>query len=278
MPPRKRKIIEPDVIQPLNDIVDLRVLKVIQDGKAKRSNVYLIECRRRVPKESPTAPTRKPSTCVLKTFPPNEFHQRLFQREVATYAELQRSSATNNPEEAWALLSSYQAEPSSWPLCFGRLQIPADTEEPLEVDERWIRLGPSDSTPSGVKQRRGLLLEYTPDLTLLTVDRLNDELAAMVRSVISQLHARNVVHGDLVDHASWPNIAFGNIFLRKQPASGVEEVFVMDFNRYRIVGAHPRDKAMAREEEEQMAGLLKRALEKKMAVDEIPKEVRKLLG
>lgn len=104
---------------------------------------------------------------------------------------------------------------------------------------------------------------------------LNKELVAEIQHIISELHARNVVHGDFIDHALWPHIGFGNIFLRKDSAA--EEVFVMDFNRSRTVGAHPRDQAMAREEEEQMAKLLGRALENKMAVDEIPKEVRKLL-
>ncbi|KAL1851747.1 hypothetical protein Daus18300_012432 [Diaporthe australafricana] len=277
MPPRKRKVAEPDVIQHLNDIVELRVLQVIQDGGAKRSTVYLIECQRRLLKESPTEIASQPSTCVLKTFPPNVFHEGLFQREVAAYTELQRSTAANDPEEAWAVLSSYHAEPASWPFCFGRLQIPG-SEEPLQVGGGWIRPSQPVPRPSGAKQRRGLLLEHIPDLTSLTVDRLDDELVAMVRRVTSELHACNVVHGDLVDHASWPHIGFGNIFLRKREGSGVEEVFLMDFNRSRIVGPHPRDQAMAREEEEQMADLLGRALEKKMAIDEVPKEVRKLLG
>lgn len=117
-----------------------------------------------------------------------------------------------------------------------------------------------------------------PDFTPLTVDRLNDVLAGEIRRIISELHARNVVHGDFVDHASWPHVGFGNIFLRKRKDSGVEEVFVMDFNRSRIVGAHPRDQATAREEEEQMVDLLGRALRGEMVVDEIPNEVRKLLG
>lgn len=117
-----------------------------------------------------------------------------------------------------------------------------------------------------------------PECTPLTVVRLNEELVTAIRHIISELHARNVVHGDFVDHASWPRIGFGNIFLRKRKDSGAEEVFVMDFNRSRIIGTHPRDQAMAREEEEQIADLLGRALENKMVVDEIPKEVRKLLG
>lgn len=116
-----------------------------------------------------------------------------------------------------------------------------------------------------------------PDVTPLTVDRLNRGLATEIQRIISELHARNVVHGDFVDHASWPRIGFGNIFLRTRKGSGVEEVFVMDFNRSRIIGTQPRDQAMAQEEEEQMADLLGRALENRMAVDEVPKEVRKLL-
>lgn len=117
-----------------------------------------------------------------------------------------------------------------------------------------------------------------PESTSLTVDRLTEGFAAEIRRIIRELHARNVVHGDFVDHALWPRIGFGNVFLRKRKDSGAEEVFVMDFNRSRIIGAHPRDQAMAREEEEQMADLLGRALENRMAVDDIPKEVRRLLG
>lgn len=117
-----------------------------------------------------------------------------------------------------------------------------------------------------------------PEFTSLTVDRLTEGFAVQILRIIRELHARNVVHGDFVDHSLWPRIGFGNIFLRKRKGSGGEEVFVMDFNRSRIIGTHPRDQAMAREEEEQMADLLGRALENRMAVDEIPKEVRRLLG
>lgn len=131
---------------------------------------------------------------------------------------------------------------------------------------------------SGAKHRRGLLLEYMPEFTSLTVDRLTDEFATEIRRIIRELHRRNVVHGDFVDHASWPRIGFGNIFLRKQKGSEAEEVFVMDFNRSRIIGTRLRDQVMAREEKEQMADLLGRALENRMAVDEIPREVRRLLG
>lgn len=116
-----------------------------------------------------------------------------------------------------------------------------------------------------------------PECTPLTVDRLDDELVTEIRRIIRELHALNVVHGDFVDHASWPRIGFGNIFLRERKDTGAE-VFVMDFNRSWIIGAHPRDQDAAREEVEQMADLLQRALENKMIVDEIPKEVRKLLG
>ncbi|KAG6362543.1 hypothetical protein INS49_007635 [Diaporthe citri] len=290
--PRKSKIAVPDIIHRLDEIVELRVLEVIQDGEGKRSNVYLIDCRRRQPIQSTTVPANQSSICVLKTFPSNEFHERLFQREVAAYTELQRSTAAADPEGAWAVLSSYDAQPSSWPFCFGQLQL-SDIVEPLQADGRWIRpsrycygatgrcSGYRDSyasAPSGAKQRRGLLLEYMPNFTPLTVDRLNDELAKELRRIISELHAHNMVHGDFVDHASWPRVGFGNIFLRKRKGSGAEEVFVMDFNRSRIVGTHPRDQAMAQEEEDQMHDLLGRALEQKMAVDEIPKEVRELLG
>jgi hypothetical protein len=212
-------------------------------------------------------------------FPPNEFHERLFQREVAAYTELQRSTdvAATNPEGAWVFLSSYTAEPTSWPLCFGQLQL-SGIMEPLRTDGGWIcpsRIV-SRSPPSGAKLRRGLLLEYVPGLTPLTTDRLNQELVTEIRRIISELHARNVVHGDFYNHSLWPCIGFGNIFLRERTDSAVE-VFVMDFNRSRIVGAHPRDQAMATEEEEQMAQLLGRAVDGKMVIDEIPKEVRKLL-
>lgn len=68
MPP-KRKITEPEVIHHLDEIVELRVLKVIQDGEGKRANVYLIECRRHL-EQSTTAPAEQSSICVLKTVSP----------------------------------------------------------------------------------------------------------------------------------------------------------------------------------------------------------------
>lgn len=63
---RKTKIAEPDIIHHLDEIVEVRVLKVIQDGEGKRSNVYLIDCRRRQPNRSITGPSDS-SICVLKT-------------------------------------------------------------------------------------------------------------------------------------------------------------------------------------------------------------------
>lgn len=204
------------------------------------------------------------------------FHERLFHRDVAAYTELQRSTAAVDAEDAWAMLSSYDAQPSSWPLCFGRLQL--STVESLQIGGGWIRPSSEASPRSAARLCRGLLLEYVSESRPLTVDKLTDKLTAEIRRIISELHARNVVHGDFVDHAAWPRVGFGNIFLRKKRDSGADEVFVMDFNRSRIVGAHPKDQVMAREEREQMADLLERALGQKMAVDEIPKEVRKLLG
>lgn len=65
--PRKRKIADPDVIHHVDKIVELRVLKVIQNGEGRRSNVYLIECRRRQLLQSPTAAADQSTTCVLKT-------------------------------------------------------------------------------------------------------------------------------------------------------------------------------------------------------------------
>lgn len=63
---RKSKVTEPDVIHLLDEILELRVVKVIQNGERKRSNVYLIDCRRQV-RQSVKAPAEQSSTCVLKT-------------------------------------------------------------------------------------------------------------------------------------------------------------------------------------------------------------------
>lgn len=175
------------------------------------------------------------------------------------------------------VLSSYDAEPGLWPFCFGQLEIP-DIEEPLQIDERWLRPSKSSPLPYGIKQRRGLLLEYIPNIIALSADKLTDKLIGKIRHIINELHARNVVHGDFVDNALWPHIGFANIFLRRRADSEAEEVLVMDFNRSRIVDANARNQAMAEEEAERMTSLLGRALTKKMVIDEIPKEVRKLLG
>lgn len=64
--PRRSKVTEPDIIHLLDEILELKVVKIIQDGEGKRSNVYLIDCRRQV-KQSTKAPADLSSTCVLKT-------------------------------------------------------------------------------------------------------------------------------------------------------------------------------------------------------------------
>lgn len=85
---RKTKIAEPDIIHHLDEIVEVRVLKVIQDGEGKRSNVYLIDCRCRHPKQSITVPSDS-SRCVLKTVSSRERH-------VPTFADHRSSHPTTS--------------------------------------------------------------------------------------------------------------------------------------------------------------------------------------
>lgn len=80
---RKVKIAKPEIIHHLDEIVELRVLKVIQDGEGKRSNVYLIDCQRRQPKQSITALSDL-SRCVLKTVSSRE-------RPAPAFADLRSS-------------------------------------------------------------------------------------------------------------------------------------------------------------------------------------------
>lgn len=99
------------------------------------------------------------------------------------------------------------AKPPShrWPRFLGGIRAPRTLAE-----GQWTRV--TDDSTNGVC--KGLLFEYMPDLVPLTPQMVDDVLAADIVQILRDLHVLNIVHWDHVDHSAWPQIGFGNIFVR----------------------------------------------------------------
>lgn len=129
---------------------------------------------------------------------------------------LNRQSAASNALAACDALirmaaSAQNSATTRWPLCFGTLR----TAEQL-VFNRWIRTSPDTD------HRSALLFEYIPDLEPLTREIVTEELVEEYMKVLAELHAFKILHRDQILRAAWPQIAFNNLFLRKNKLTGIK--------------------------------------------------------
>lgn len=101
-----------------------------------------------------------------------------------------------------------------WPKCFGTLCFPRTN---IDEGRNWFSTGSQrhDTT------HRCLLFEYIPNLKPLTNDLIDDRVATGFKNIVAKLHALNVVHNDHVDRSAWPEIRFGNVFIRPDPDTGL---------------------------------------------------------
>lgn len=72
----------------------------------------------------------------------------------------------------------------------------------------------------------GLILEYLPNLVPLTNDLLDDRVAAEIIGIIRDLHAMNILHRDHVNHSAWPEVRFGNLFIRHDDVTGQNRMYL----------------------------------------------------
>jgi hypothetical protein len=309
-PKRKR---EPETATKLLDLtaaLEYKLLRVIQDGKGGNPNVYLVQVRRLVDSKRSAM-----ATCILKAvlsislhfhcllysnllelptqFPTNSRNQEFFQNEVAANLALIECCAPKTVAEACdALFTILAKSPAErWPRLLGGIRTPESL-----LEGQWMSAA---KRPTAQLVFKGLLLEYMPDLVPFTADMVDDVLADDFLQILQDLHAHGVVHWDHVDHCAWPEIGFGNVFVRyndKLKRRGQSDcstsqlllcsgciyllmsgVIILDFNRARIVGDNPRCVALKRQELERMEDLLARAMAGKLAIDYVPREVKMLL-
>ena len=128
--------------------------------------------------------------------PTNKRNQEFFKKEVAANLVLMEYCAPKTVDEACEALFTILAQPPAerWPRLLGGIKAPNILQE-----GQWMSAA---KCPTEQLVCKGLLLEYMPDLVPFTADMADD------------VFADDIVHWDYVDHSAWPEIEFGNIFVR----------------------------------------------------------------
>lgn len=120
---------------------------------------------------------------------------------------------------------------------------------------------------------RGFLLEYIEGIREITREMVTPSLAAELKVALATIHALNVRHNDFENHASWPEVRFGNLFVRP-----TGEPVILDFNRSTVLSDSAKDQALLKEEADKLSEMLEVALGKMDPWEGIPKETRRLLA
>ncbi|KAK5655589.1 hypothetical protein OQA88_5520 [Cercophora sp. LCS_1] len=292
----KRKRAEPEIIRDLSSHLEFRTIRILQDGKSKKPDVFLVEIRRPTEKTAPTGRRKKgqldSGVCVLKIvgrrsvlyqaqarltcqFNHVKQQEELYETELKANIRLTDALPTETSFDATQTALKTISEPPSrqWPQCIGRV-----------VANFGTGVGPNKWTPfltntDGSKPRNGLLFEYIPDLKYLTPDLLDDAVAQDILRVLGDIHARNVLHRDHVQHGAWPEIRFNNIFVQRDAETRDKRVFILDFNcALTLTGGKQGEQCMLDAEMDRMQDLLDRAMSGRQWVDHVPKEVQRLLA
>lgn len=288
MSSRKRKVVAEDVVYDLSGLIEYRKIRAVQDGKGKKPDVLLIEIR-----QAPTrmtirnhhrsgttpSPVQKAQVCVLKRFPATKQSELSYNRELNANTELMRARsmiATSTEEAcrlAFEMLKSSQ-EDQTWARCLGTMRVSGG---PIPEGDDW-----AGTTRDESNRCHGILFEYFSDLDPLTPDMVNEDLAESVLKVLRELHSIGILHRDHVEHTAWPQVGFRNLFVRRSientEKSAQVQVVLLDFGCAVVLGNSARDRASLENEMERMQVLLNRARSKKLVVDHLSREVKKLLG
>ncbi len=152
-------------------------------------------------------------TNLCRKFPTPLANEEDYKRELAAYVVLSRSSAPSDAQAACDALTapSEAFRASRWPRCFGTLRTRKDP-----TSGEWTH------SDAGVDRNPALLFEYVPDLERLTRNEVTEDLSREYKQVLADLHALKILHHDQILHAAWPEIAFNNVFLRKNKTTGTK--------------------------------------------------------
>lgn len=80
---------------------------------------------------------------------------------------------------------------------------------------------------SDTHHRSALLFEYISNLEPLTREMVTKELSQEYMKVLADLHTFKILHRDQILRAAWPQIAFNNLFLRKNKVTGTKGKFFL---------------------------------------------------
>ncbi|OAA63893.1 hypothetical protein ISF_04602 [Cordyceps fumosorosea ARSEF 2679] len=269
----KKQQIPSDNIINLGSLIELKLVDILQDGRRQTElpSSYVVEVRR---KTDGTRPSRSAGRCVLKTFPRDKKNQEIFRHEAQAYSKLTGDVTYNSAQDAAdALFDTLSAlkPKNGWPRCLGYVAVPASMGE---YEFEWTDM--AEAAAAKGQTQNALLLEYIPGLEPLKFDMLDETLIKDVLDVLAQLQEEGIHHRASTNPAVWPKPGIRNIYVRysKPGARGVP--FVANFGNALVLGDSAREQLQMGGEELEFH--LRRGMEGKLLVDEVPREVQVLLA
>ena len=151
----------------------------------------------------------------------------VYNNELAANSVLSAPFARPTAERACAELldpkSLLNGSSVCYPRCLGKVRV---IEERI-WDSGTIEFVSEEQAGGGAskKQRRssaqpspaicrGFLFEYIEGIREITREMVTPELAENLKRALASIHALNIRHNDFEDRASWPEVKFGNVFVR----------------------------------------------------------------
>jgi hypothetical protein len=97
-----------------------------------------------------------------------------------------------------------------YPRCFGLVCVQED-----RLWEGGVIPFSAQKDKSNKAQATGLLFEYLEDLKEITKDMITPVLAEGIKTALASIHALNIRHNDIENHSAFPDVGFGNLFIKE---------------------------------------------------------------
>ncbi|KAJ3477499.1 hypothetical protein NLG97_g8820 [Lecanicillium saksenae] len=270
----KTKQIPSDNIVNLGSLIEVKLVDILQDGRLSTQlpSSFVVEVRR---KTDGSRPARSAGKCVLKTFPKDRRNQEIFRHEVQAYSKLAGQVTYSSAQEAADSLFDTLSElkpKHGWPRCLGYMAVPTDIDD---YEFEWTDM--AEAAVVKGQTQNALLLEYIPGLEPVTAKMLNTTLVEDILEALAQLQEEGIHHRANINPAIWPKPGIRNIYVRysKPGARGVP--FITNFGNAQVLGDGEKEQRLMEAEMEDLEFHLKRMMEGKLLVDEVPREVQMLL-
>jgi hypothetical protein len=134
----------------------------------------------------------------------------LYKNEMSANSNLCKAFAAPTAERACTDMFNPRKPESSlcYPRCLGLVRV---------VEDRLWDAGviPFSASKGVSSICSGFLFEYIGGLKEITKEMITLELAADVKTALAAIHALNVRHNDFEDHSAFPDVRFGNLFIKE---------------------------------------------------------------